>query len=280
MLTDTDVGQYVRVQTKWARFHQWQRGTTWNEPPIRSYVLWLVRRGVLDVTLHQQPFRISGGEVWLHAYDANRFITVREDAEWLTLGFDASLYGNIDALAPLAPAQWRPAALEPLNSWLQELVNTERANTLEGALIHSSLTRAVVAWCWNERGGSLGQLAQEHLSPWLNSVLKAMRNHPEMSVQQHVAQSGYSPAQFRRNFQQILGCSPRSYLVQIRLERGRHLLESTLLPVAHVAAQAGFSNPEHFSRQFAEHYGTTPSRYRKMAKTPKNMSVNIKSMSD
>jgi len=265
MLTNTDVGQYLRVQTQWARQHQWPRGTTWNEPPIRSYVLWLMQRGVIDVTLDRKTYRIHAGEAWLHAYIEKRFIVVREDAEWLTLGLDAHLYGDIDALAPLTPAQWRPTSHELLKSWLEQLVKTERADSWEDALIHSSLTRAVVAWCWNERGGGLMQLAQELLSPWLSHVLKDMREFPQRSIHEHMASSGYSPAQFRRNFQRVLGCSPRDYLVQIRLERARHLLELTSLPMTQVAEQAGFTCPEHFSRFFRKRYGIPPSRYRQMS---------------
>jgi transcriptional regulator GlxA family with amidase domain len=149
------------------------------------------------------------------------------------------------------------------------LVETETSNTWEGKLIYNGLTRAVLAWCWQERGGGLEQLVQENLSPWLHRVLENMRNNPAMSVHDHVADSGYSPAQFRRHFQRVLGCSPREYLVQLRLEHARNLLESTELPVGHVAAQSGFAFSEHFTRQFAQHYGTSPSRYRQLSKLAK-----------
>lgn len=268
-ISDTEIGQYLRVRTLWARQHEWVRGTMWDAPPIPSYVLWLVQQGVVDVTLDGKFFQIKAGEVWLHAYAKDRSIIVREDARWLTLGWDASFYGNVDVLAPLAPAQWRPACCEPLENWLLQLVETENAASWEGALIHDSLTRAVVGWCWKERGGGLERLVQENLSPWLHRVLENMRRHPEMSVHHHTAASGYSPAQFRRHFQRILGCSPRDYLVQVRLEQARNLLESTLLPVVNVATQAGFANPEHFSRQFAQRYGTSPSRYRQLSRQPK-----------
>lgn len=268
-ISNLDVGQYMRVQTYWARHHEWLRGTTWDYPPMPSYVMWLMQRGVVDVLLDGKPFSIKAGEVWLRPYTPNRILTVREDAEWLTLGFDANLYGDIDVLAPLAPAQWQPTSDEPLKSWLEQLVKTERADSWEGALIHSSLTRAVVAWCWNERGGGLERWVQESLSPWLHKVLESMRQHPEMAIGAHIVSSGYSAAQFRRNFEKVLGCSPQAYLSQIRMERGRHLLETTTLPISHVAEQAGFANPEHFSRVFTQYYGTAPSRYRQFAKHAK-----------
>lgn len=268
-ISETDISQHLRVDTHWAREHKWARGTTWNEPPISAYVLWLVRRGVLDVTLDGKLFQIKAGEVWLHAYAKERFISVREDAEWLTLGFGATFYENVDVLAPLVPAQWKPKSREPLEGWLWQLLETEKSDSWEGGLIYNSLTRAVLAWCWKERGGGLERLVLENLSPWLHRVLENMRHHPERSVRDHVADSGYSPAQFRRLFQRVLGCSPRDYLVQLRLEHARNLLESTILPVAHVAEQAGFASLEHFSRQFVQRFGASPSRYRQLSKLAK-----------
>lgn len=268
-LSEIDVSQYLRVRTYWARQQGWPRGRKWNEPSIPSYIFWMVRRGVLNVNLDGKKFQIKAGEVWLHAYAKKRSIVVQEDAEWLTLGFDANFYGNVDVLAPLVPAQWRPADCESLESWLLQLVEAEKTNTWEGGLIYNSLTRAVLAWCWKERGGGLERLVQENLSPWLHRVLENMRQHPERNVHDHVVDSGYSPAQFRRHFQHVLGCSPREYLVQLRLEHARNLLESTVLTLAHVAEQAGFTSPEHFSRQFARRYGVPPSRYRQLSIHPK-----------
>jgi AraC-like DNA-binding protein len=264
--SETDIGQHLRVRTHWARRHKWLRGATWDEPPIPAYVFWLVQRGVLDVTLDGESFRIKAGEVWLHAYTKDRFIAVREDAQWFSLGLDADFYGNVDVLAPLAPAHWRPVDYQPLERWLLQLVETENSNTWEGGLIYNSLTRAVLAWCWQERGGGLEQLVQENLSPWLHRVLEKMRQDPATSVHDHVAGSGYSPAQFRRHFQRVLGCSPREYLMQLRLEHARDLLESTMLPMSHVAEQAGFASPEHFSRQFMQRFGASPSRYRQLSR--------------
>jgi len=268
-ISETDIGQHLHVRTHWARRHEWLRGATWNESPIPAYVFWLVRRGVLDVTLGGKTFCINEGDVWLHGYAKDRSIVVREDAEWLSLGLDANFYGNVDVLAPLVPAQWRPDRWEPLESWLLQLVETERSGCWEGGLLYNSLTRAVLAWCWQQRGGGLEQLVQENLSPWLHRVLENMRQHPAMSVHDHVADSGYSPAQFRRHFQRVLGCSPREYLVQLRLEHARNLLESTMLPMAHVAVRAGFVRQEHFSRQFTQRFGTSPSRYRQLSKHSK-----------
>ena len=51
-------------------------------------------------------------------------------------------------------------------------------------------------------------------------------------------------------------------LHECRIEQARHLLVSTVLNVSQVAARAGFSTPQHFSRIFRQHAGLSPARYR------------------
>ncbi|MBV9036301.1 MAG: helix-turn-helix domain-containing protein [Acidobacteriaceae bacterium] len=46
------------------------------------------------------------------------------------------------------------------------------------------------------------------------------------------------------------------------MERARHLLSTTDLPVAEVALKSGFENPSHFSYKFRCIYGLTPVTYR------------------
>lgn len=266
---DTRLGQHLFVHTHWARHHEWPRGETWNFPPLPTYVMWLVKRGVVDVRLDGKLFRVNAGEVCLYPHVEKRFITVCEDAEWLTLGLEATLYGSIDLLAPLTPALWCPTNSNMLCEWLEMLVETERASHWEDIIIHNSLSRVIVGWCWKELGGGLEQVAQELLSPWLRQVLEAMRRELHLGVSEHIANSGYSPAQFRRHFKQAMGCSPQEYLTRIRLEHARHLLMAASRPVSEVAGEAGFANLEHFTRQFKKAYGMTPSHFRQASKRPK-----------
>jgi AraC-like DNA-binding protein len=51
-------------------------------------------------------------------------------------------------------------------------------------------------------------------------------------------------------------------LHECRLEQARDLLVSTVLNVSQVAARAGFSTPQHFSRIFRQNTGLSPARYR------------------
>jgi AraC family L-rhamnose operon transcriptional activator RhaR/AraC family L-rhamnose operon regulatory protein RhaS len=51
--------------------------------------------------------------------------------------------------------------------------------------------------------------------------------------------------------------------MKIRIERSCRLLRTTDLPVTRIALDAGFSDPNYFSRQFRKVMGISPSEYRR-----------------
>jgi AraC-like DNA-binding protein len=71
-----------------------------------------------------------------------------------------------------------------------------------------------------------------------------------------------------RHFRALCGISPYRYLVARRLERARIMIASGH-DLIDVAAQCGFSDQSHMTRQFKSAYGVTPGQWRALAiKTP------------
>jgi AraC-like DNA-binding protein len=69
-----------------------------------------------------------------------------------------------------------------------------------------------------------------------------------------------SPAHLVRSFTRRFGISPHRYLVGRRIDAARgHLLAGE--PLARVAADVGFHDQAHFTKQFKRLVGTTPGRY-------------------
>jgi AraC family transcriptional regulator len=54
------------------------------------------------------------------------------------------------------------------------------------------------------------------------------------------------------------------------LELARRLLETTDLPIAHIADRCGFESLSHFTRTFKNAFGISPARYRKGTKDAKS----------
>ncbi|MCX4633765.1 AraC family transcriptional regulator [Streptomyces sp. RPA4-5] len=83
-----------------------------------------------------------------------------------------------------------------------------------------------------------------------------------LSVAEHAARHGMTPAELRTAVRRGAGCSPKDYLLGIRLGRAKELLAGTELPVAAVARRVGYDDPAYFSRLFTRRVGTAPIRFR------------------
>ncbi len=76
-----------------------------------------------------------------------------------------------------------------------------------------------------------------------------------------VAQTTVSRRQVERLFQKHLGVSPKQYLIDLRLQRGRALLAGTDMTVTDVAVACGFESTSHFARRFREKFGVSPHNF-------------------
>ncbi|MEW1903961.1 AraC family transcriptional regulator [Streptomyces sp. NPDC086147] len=83
-----------------------------------------------------------------------------------------------------------------------------------------------------------------------------------LSVAEHAARHGMTPAELRTAVRRAAGCSPKDYLLTVRLGRAKELLAATELPVSAVARRVGYDDPAYFSRLFTRRVGTAPIRFR------------------
>ncbi len=74
--------------------------------------------------------------------------------------------------------------------------------------------------------------------------------------------AGLSRRQIERLFRQHMGRSPARYYLEIRLDRARHLLAQSALPVVEVAIACGFVSASHFSKCYRELYARSPQEER------------------
>jgi transcriptional regulator GlxA family with amidase domain len=73
---------------------------------------------------------------------------------------------------------------------------------------------------------------------------------------------GLSRRQIERLFRTEMGRSPARYYLEIRLDRARHLLIQSSMPVVEVAVACGFVSASHFSKCYRELYSRSPQQER------------------
>lgn len=102
---------------------------------------------------------------------------------------------------------------------------------------------------------------------YIASALKHIREHAcdGLDVESLLRAVPLSRSVLERRFTQILGSSPKSEILRIRLDRVCRLLAESDLSLAEVAGKAGFEHPEYMSRLFKKKIGITPGEFRKQA---------------
>ena len=97
--------------------------------------------------------------------------------------------------------------------------------------------------------------------------LMEARLDSNVSVQLLADEVGLSAAHFARAFKGTMGVTPHQYLLHLRLERSRHLLDSEDAMLADVAQRTGFADQAHCTRFFKREYGVTPGSVLKRRRT-------------
>jgi len=74
---------------------------------------------------------------------------------------------------------------------------------------------------------------------------------------------GLNEFKLKQGFRERFGTSVRAYLIRVRLEQARRLLQDTDQPIGEVAAQVGYKSPAHFTAAFKTQFGILPSNLRR-----------------
>lgn len=96
------------------------------------------------------------------------------------------------------------------------------------------------------------------------TIIELMEAHlaEPLSLVDVASHVGLSRRQIERLFRQEMGRSPARYYLEIRLDRARHLLIQSSMPVVEVAVACGFVSASHFSKCYRELYGRSPQQER------------------
>jgi transcriptional regulator GlxA family with amidase domain len=86
----------------------------------------------------------------------------------------------------------------------------------------------------------------------------------KVTVRQLAAMVNMSESHFIRCFKKETELSPMEFLIKLRVEKAKKLLQANNLNITDISLQCGFSSASHFSASFAKHAGLTPSEFQKL----------------
>ena len=129
------------------------------------------------------------------------------------------------------------------------------------------LSGAIIEQPARKGGPAVGGLAQRQL-PRVKELIDAHLLGPvasSPSLGQLAAEANLSLHHFAREFRRTTGVTPYAYMLRRRLERARHLVVHSTIPLAQVGVQSGFPSAAHFADRFQREMGVPPSALRRAA---------------
>lgn len=157
-----------------------------------------------------------------------------------------------------------------LNTIMDAMAAEAGQQTLGGPLFVDSLARALIVHLLRLYASVESKRAApaDGLSPAqarrIRDFIEANLGEP-LDLAGMAAQVGMTPCLFARRFRQSFGAPPYAHVVGRRIERAKHLLAATALPIKEIAVCCGFTDQAHLTRLFARALGTTPAAFRKVS---------------
>ena len=142
-------------------------------------------------------------------------------------------------------------------------------HALVGDEVAAATARQLVLPVYDDAGAARAELARAlaesgGLEPTVR-WLEASADRP-LTLADIAAHARLSPRTLDRRFRAHTGLSPLKYLLRVRLDRARHLLEHDDATIEQIAARVGFGSSAGFRRHFRDATGRTPRDYRAAAR--------------
>ncbi len=156
------------------------------------------------------------------------------------------------------------ATVADTSAWAQVfdlIAHWTQRGALEHQTVLSTLGTHLLALLLETGGGTPGGEAD-------NMVRRARQLLTEgcaeaLDMEEVAARLGMGYSLFRKRFREETGVSPKRFQQEARLQKAREYLANTSMPLKEMAERLGFHSAFHFSRQFKDLAGESPSEWRK-----------------
>ena len=229
-----------------------------------NYMLFYICDGRLSLRSGSQTMVASAGQVgFLNCHEPHEYHTIG-NTEFVWLHLDGSNTADFyqQAVQMHGGFVFDTPYAEQIKNGIYEIVFAFRNDqTLSEVRLSQKLYTLLTAMV-DTASQEAGQTEEN------DTVSKAMHFIQEqymnpislLDVATHVNMSQFH---FSRLFKKDCGYSPHEYLILTRLNRAKHLLKTTGLPVKVIAQKVGYQNVSSFTNAFTDRVGISPTLFRK-----------------
>ena len=212
-----------------------------------------------DLLLKQGDIAIFGPDQW-HMHYADIGVAPR----YVTISFDLE---GVD-VAPLLNRKFQ-APQQAVNLLQQMLREQERMDDYSNDLIMSYLSTLLLILLREAAAPSGAKLQTSNAVHSENEIIRQAQQfisahiREKLSVPLVARQVDVSPSYLTALFHKNLQISPGEYIRRVKLQESKQMIRENNLNFTEIAAALQYSTVHHFSRQFKEKFGITPTEYAK-----------------
>ncbi|MEM8972277.1 MAG: AraC family transcriptional regulator [Pseudomonadota bacterium] len=186
-------------------------------------------------------------------------------------GFMASNAGSTPLLDVLPDVLIVSVDSFEVRNWMEASVIMAAKQLTSGSLLSASMISGLCQLLLAEalrlnlavaapQNGWLNGMAHPRIATALSRIHRSLGKPP--SVTELARETGMSRSAFVDRFTEVLGISPRQYMLEERMKLAAALLRDGKLTSAEIALRVGYDAPEAFSRAFKRRYGKAPKIWR------------------
>jgi AraC family transcriptional regulator len=147
-------------------------------------------------------------------------------------------------------------------------LKSESGSRLPPSLLYTDSLATALAVRLLERHSSASPVREDRVSlpgRKLRQVLSYIEDNinRELSLRELASLAGLGTSQFKKVFRESVGLPVHRYVMERRVERAKLLLCNSRLPIAEVAAEAGFAHQSHLARLMRRLTGVSPYEFRR-----------------
>lgn len=225
--------------------------------------------GAGKLRFEQQHFDLTAGNAMLLHFPHNNRYWLPSGGEWRF--FYLCLHGSsvvecfrslIASCGPVIHMDHQSPAVVAAAGLCNRILDGRITSPWEASAQAYAVTMQIMRQCFPQpASGRDSKPLPEPIRKSVTYIRAHLRSSPDISL--IAAAAGQSRYHFSREFRKHLGLSPGTYLLREKLKAVVELLKASDTPLADIAPQCGFSDPNYMIRVFKKVYGITPAQFRK-----------------